>query len=71
LSACTFKEQVSIREQDDDDQESRSIKGVSSSLRSAINPDQREIYYNEEKRELTITIPRMIEQNKGIDGDGE
>ncbi len=34
-----------------------------------INSDKKEIDYNEERQELTITIPRIIEQTKRIDED--
>ncbi|HEB41660.1 MAG TPA: hypothetical protein ENI08_01400 [Candidatus Dependentiae bacterium] len=77
LSVDTFKEQVGVvkeKEEQEDQVATLYYGGIQESslrLRSAINPDQRKICYDKEKQELTITIPKIIEQNKGIDGDGE
>lgn len=75
LSIDTFKKQT-VEEREEQENliamlYSGGIPKKNLKLQSVINPDQRKICYNKEKRELTITIPRIIEQNKGIDGDGE
>jgi len=75
LSVYTLKEQMVEEREGQEDQVSTLYYGATQEsslrLRSAINLGQRKTDYNKEKRELTITIPRIIEQTKKTAGNGE